>query len=67
MKRTWRDVDDLALDLAEAFPAVDPLSVTLVQLRDLIVNLPNFGDDPHAVTDAALEAIQAAWYDEFED
>jgi FeS assembly protein IscX len=67
MARTWRDIDDLALDLAEAFPTVDPLSVSLPELKDLIVQLPNFGDDPHAVTSAALEAIQAAWYDEFED
>ncbi len=67
MKLTWQDVDELAVDLAERYPNVDPLTVKLPELRTMIVGLPSFGDDPAAVTDATLEAIQAAWYDEFED
>lgn len=67
MGRTWREVDEIALDLAETFPAVDPLSISLAELKGLVVKLPTFSDDPDAVTNASLEAIQAAWYDEFED
>ena len=64
---TWRDVDDIALDLIEQYPNTDPLGVQLEELRKLVTELPTFGDDPDAATQTILEAIQAAWYDEFED
>ncbi|HET6273172.1 MAG TPA: Fe-S cluster assembly protein IscX [Bacteroidota bacterium] len=67
MKRTWRDVDDIALDLVERHPTVDPLTVKFQELRKLVTELPNFGDDPDAANDRILESIQAAWYDEYED
>ena len=67
MKRTWRDVDDIALDLVERHPNTDPMTVKLPELRKMVTELPTFGDDPNASTDRILEAIQAAWYDEFED
>ena len=67
MKLTWRDVDEIALDLAEHCPNIDPLGVSLADLKRLVIELPRFGDDPNNSTAAVLEAIQAAWYDEFED
>jgi FeS assembly protein IscX len=67
MKRTWRDIDEIALDLVERHPNVDPLSVKLTELKKLVMDLPSFGDEPGAATEKTLEAIQAAWYDEFED
>ncbi len=67
MKWTWNDVDEIALDLVERYPGPDPLTVTLPELRKMVLELPSFGDEPDAVTDKLLEEIQAAWYDEFED
>ena len=67
MKWTWRDVDEIALDLVERHPALDPLTVTLPDMKKMILELPTFADDPHASTEKILEAIQAAWYDEYED
>ena len=67
MKRTWRDVDDIAIDLVERHPNTDPLTVKLPELKNMVTELPTFGDDPNAATDRILEAIQAAWYDEYED
>lgn len=67
MKWTWRDVDDIALDLVERHPNLDPMSVNLEELKKLVIELPAFGDNPEASTQRTLEAIQAAWYDEFED
>jgi FeS assembly protein IscX len=67
MKWTWRDVDEIALDLVERYPTVDPLSVKYPDLKKMVMQLPSFGDDPDAATDTILEAIQSAWYDEFED
>lgn len=66
-KWTWRDVDDIALDLVERYPALDPLAVKLPELKQMVTGLPTFADDPEAASDKILEAIQAAWYDEFED
>lgn len=64
MKRTWRDVDELARSLAGRHPDVDPLTLTLPALKVLVLELPEFADDPEAGTDALLEAIQKSWYDE---
>ncbi|HUI65079.1 MAG TPA: Fe-S cluster assembly protein IscX [Bacteroidota bacterium] len=67
MKLTWQDVDEIALDLVERYPQVDPLSVKFPELKTMVISLPSFEDDPDAATDAILESIQSAWYDEFED
>jgi len=66
-KWTWRDVDDIALDLVELHPNLDPLAIKLPELKRLVLDLPTFGDDPNAASDRILESIQAAWYDEYED
>jgi FeS assembly protein IscX len=66
-KRTWRDVEDIAVDLLEKYPYLDPLTVKLPELKTMVTGLPTFGDDPDAVNDKTLEAIHSAWYDEYED
>ena len=67
VKRTWQDIDEIALDLVERYPQVDPLTLKFPQLRAMVTSLPTFADDPGAATDEILEAIQATWYDKFED
>jgi len=67
MKWTWKDVDEIALDLIERYPNTDPLTVKLPELRTMVLELPNFADDPAVATDRVLESIQMAWYDEYED
>lgn len=66
-KWTWRDIDDIALDLVEKYPYVDPLTVKYPELKKMVTELPTFADNPDVVSDKTLEAIQAAWYDEYED
>jgi FeS assembly protein IscX len=67
MKWTWRDVEEIAVALANGHPGLDPLGVSLPELKRLVLELPEFGDDGDAATDPILESIQAAWYDEFEN
>ena len=67
MKLTWQDIGELAAALARHHPGRDPLTVSASDLRRLVAELPEFGDLPSVVTDEILEAIQAAWYDEFEE
>ena len=60
----WIDTNDIALDLLENFPEVDPISIRFTDLRTWIVTLPNFDDDPNKCNEKILEAIQMAWIEE---
>jgi FeS assembly protein IscX len=60
----WTDIDDIAIELLEAHPNVDPLSVNFVDLRNWVMALPEFDDDPKRCGEKILEAIQAAWVEE---
>jgi FeS assembly protein IscX len=63
----WTDSEDIAIALFEKYPETDPLSVRFTDLREKVLALDGFSDDPHASNEAKLEAIQMAWYEEFED
>jgi FeS assembly protein IscX len=60
----WTDSQEIAIALADAHPDVDPRRVNFVDLRDLVVALPGFDDDPKRSGEKILEAIQMAWMDE---
>ena len=46
MSLKWVDVQEIAIQLAEAHPDVDPLTVNFVKLRNLVMALPEFDDIP---------------------
>ena len=60
----WTDISDIAIELLEAHPEVSPLSVNFVDLRNWVMALPDFDDDPNHCGEKVLEAIQAAWIEE---
>ena len=60
----WTDTNDLAIELADAHPDIDPLSINFVDLMNWIIALPGFSDDPAHCGEKILEAIQQAWIDE---
>ena len=60
----WTDINDIAIELSEAHPDVDPLALNFVDLRDWVLALPDFDDDPNHCGEKILEAIQAAWIEE---
>ena len=60
----WTDVHDLAIELAEAHPDVDPTRINFVDLMRWVLALPDFDDDPKHCCEKILEAIQQAWIDE---
>ncbi len=62
----WTDINDIAIELSEAYPDVDPLSVNFVDLRDWVLAIPGFDDDPNHCGEKILEAIQAAWIEEMD-
>ncbi|WP_407291691.1 Fe-S cluster assembly protein IscX [Stutzerimonas zhaodongensis] len=64
MALKWSDVLDIAIELAECKPDVDPRYVNFVELHRWVVELPDFADDPTRGGEKVLEAIQAAWIEE---
>ncbi len=64
MGLNWTDVLDIAIELDEAYPDVDPRSVNFVDLRNWIMELPGFEGDPERCGEKVLEAVQTAWIDE---
>lgn len=63
----WTDSEEIALALMERHPSVDPLTVRFTELRAWTLALPGFDDDPAASNESKLEAIQMAWYQEWQD
>lgn len=62
----WTDITDIAIELQEAHPDVDPLSVNFVDLRNWVMALQDFDDEPGRCGEKVLEAIQGAWIEELE-
>jgi FeS assembly protein IscX len=62
----WTDIIDIAIELSESHPDVDPLALNFVDLRNWVMALPDFDDDPARCGERILEAIQAAWIEEMD-
>jgi FeS assembly protein IscX len=60
----WTDTRDIAIALAEFHPDVDPRAVRFTDLRQWILELPGFNDDPARCGEKVLEAVQMTWIDE---
>ncbi len=62
----WIDSLDIALTLLELYPDVDPRQIRFTDLRDWILGLEGFNDDPAHCNERILEAIQQCWIEEYE-
>ena len=60
----WTDVLDIAIELSEQYEGVDPRQINFVDLRNWVMALENFDDDPNRCGEKILEAIQMAWIEE---
>jgi FeS assembly protein IscX len=63
----WTNSEDIAIALQEKCPDVDPLTIRFTDLREKVLALDGFDDDPKASNEPKLEAIQMAWYEEFKE
>ena len=63
----WSDSEDIAIALSEKFPEQNPLELRFTDLHRFVTELPGFVDDPKASNEAKLEAIQMAWYEEWQE
>ena len=62
----WLDVLDIAIELNDRFPDMDPQWISFPDLHKNICNLDNFIGDPKKSNEKILEAIQMLWIEEFE-
>ena len=60
----WTDTLDIAIALDEAHPEIDPARINFVDLRNWVMALDEFDDDPDHSGERILEAIQMAWIEE---
>ncbi|PLY13130.1 MAG: Fe-S assembly protein IscX [Sedimenticola sp.] len=62
----WTDSLDIAIELDDAHPDIDPKVINFVDLRNWVMALDEFDDDPSHSGEKILEAIQMAWIEERE-
>ncbi len=67
MQLSWEDTEDIGIELADKFPQQNPLEVRFTDLHRMVIELPGFDDDPKGSNESKLEAIQMAWYEEWQD
>ncbi len=60
----WTDIYDIAIELADKFPDIQPLTIRFTDLHRWVCELDDFDDDPDKSNEKILEAIQMAWLEE---
>ena len=60
----WTDTLEIAIELNDNLPDVDPKFIRYTDLHGWICELENFDDDPDKSNEKILEAIQMAWIEE---
>ena len=66
MTLKWVDSLEIAIALDEKYTDVDPTHLNFVDLRNWVLALDEFDDDPRHSGEKILEAIQIAWIEERE-
>lgn len=64
MQLKWTDSLDIAIELDESHPDVDPQYVRYTDMHQWICELEAFDDIPENSNEKILEAIQMAWIEE---
>ena len=62
----WIDVNDIAIELAEKHPDIDPTYILFTDLKKLVTDLQGFEDSHEKSNEKILEAIQMLWIEELE-
>jgi FeS assembly protein IscX len=62
----WTDTLEIAIQLSDAHPDVDPKTIRFTDLHKWVMALPEFDDDPNRSNEKILEAIQMSWIEEVE-
>lgn len=66
MSLKWTDSLDIAIELFEKYPDTDPRQIRFTELREWILALDEFDDEPSHCSERVLEAVQMCWIEEAE-
>jgi FeS assembly protein IscX len=66
MALKWTDSLEIAIQLSDKFPDIDPKTIRFTDLHQWVCELDEFQDDPNKSGEKILEAIQMAWIEERE-
>ena len=66
MSLKWTDTLEIAIQLLDAHPDVDPKTIRFTDLHRWVTELLEFEDDANRSNEKILEAIQMAWIEEAE-
>ena len=64
MSLKWTDTLDIAIELDEKYPEIDPKVLRFTDLMQWVMDLEGFDDVTDHCGEKILEAIQMAWIDE---
>ena len=64
-KIDWIDVLEIAINLNDKFPEIDPQWISFPDLYKKVSELENFAGDPDKSNEKILEAIQMHWIEEY--
>ena len=62
----WNDINNIAIELYDQFPDIDPQWISFPDLHSKICNLETFVGDPDRSNEKVLEAIQMLWIEEYQ-
>ncbi|MCR9421314.1 Fe-S cluster assembly protein IscX [Vibrio sp. RM-69-4] len=62
----WTDSRDIAIELCEQYPDVDPKNVRFTDLHQWVMELEEFDDEPNCSNEKILEAIILCWMEEID-
>lgn len=60
----WTDIYDIAIRLEEIRPEADNINLRFTDLRQWVLEIPEFKDAPDGCSEKILEAVQMAWIEE---
>jgi FeS assembly protein IscX len=67
MGLTWHDAREIGEQLFEKYDTYNPLKARFTDLHKWVLDLPDFEAPADASNEKLLEAIQMAWYEEWND
>jgi FeS assembly protein IscX len=67
MGLSWHDAREIGERLFERYDTLNPLTVRFTDLHKWVLDLEDFDGNPTESSEKLLEAIQMAWYEEWQD
>ncbi len=62
----WTDSRDIAIELCDKSPDIDPKTVRFTDLHQWIMELDEFDDEANHCNEKILEAVILCWMDEMD-